>query len=173
MTAPASSIYIDAVRKLLPIVLVLFACNAFGEDIQIGTPDLSELILEAEAADLRKKAEAGDAAAQTNLGIKYAKGEGVPQDSKEAVKWLRKAAEQGDARAQYGLGLSYELGRGVLKDSVSAYAWFSLAAYNGSEHGAQDLDRSAVVMTAAQIAKAQELSKELLKKIEANKAKKK
>ena len=39
-------------RKLLPIVLVLFASNAFGESI----------------ADLRRKAAAGDAEAQTTLG---------------------------------------------------------------------------------------------------------
>jgi TPR repeat protein len=40
-------------------------------------------------------AEQGDAFAQTNLGLMYSKGKGVPQDYKTAVKWYRLAAEQG------------------------------------------------------------------------------
>ena len=39
---------------------------------------------------LQAKAERGDAAAQTNLGFAYAKGEGVPKDLREAVRWYRK-----------------------------------------------------------------------------------
>ena len=53
----------------------------------------------------------------------YDKGEGVPQDYKEAVKWYTKAAEQGDVDAQYNLGLMYYNGEGVPKDLVQAYAW--------------------------------------------------
>jgi len=33
----------------------------------------------------------------SQLGWAYQKGEGVPQDDAEAVKWYRKAAEQGSA----------------------------------------------------------------------------
>ncbi|MCK9681056.1 tetratricopeptide repeat protein, partial [Haemophilus influenzae] len=40
-------------------------------------------------------AEQGYAKAQFNLGVMYAKGQGVKQDDFEAVKWFRKAAEQG------------------------------------------------------------------------------
>ena len=43
--------------------------------------------------------------AQFNLGNRYAKGLGVPQDYKEAVKWYRLSAEQGVAQAQYNLGV--------------------------------------------------------------------
>ena len=144
-------------RKLLPIVLVLFASNAFGESI----------------ADLRKKAAAGDAEAQTTLGVRYANGRGVRKDYKEAIKWCRKAAEQGDAVGQYNLGLMYRKGRGVRKDYVAAYAWYRLAAYSGFKGGSKSRETIAEEMTPEQIAKAQELSKELLKQIEANKAAKK
>ena len=48
---------------------------------------------------LQKKAEAGDASAQFNLGLRYAQGRGVPYDEKEALKWYRKAAEQGHRRS--------------------------------------------------------------------------
>ena len=50
----------------------------------------------------------------------YAKGEGVPENDAEAVKWFRKAAEQGDADAQYNLGVMYANGEGVLKDEAEA-----------------------------------------------------
>ena len=51
-------------------------------------------------AEVKAKAESGLAKAQLNLGVMYAKGEGVEQDFKEAVKWSRLAAEQGHAKAQ-------------------------------------------------------------------------
>ena len=53
-------------------------------------------------------AEQGDASAQFNLGLRYDKGQGVPQDYKEAVKWYRISAEQGYAVAKLNLGLMYE-----------------------------------------------------------------
>ena len=43
----------------------------------------------------------------------YAKGQGVIQDYKEALKWFRLAAAQGDAKAQYNLGVMYDNGEGV------------------------------------------------------------
>ena len=57
-----------------------------------------------EVAILREQADKGDADSQFYLGLSYAEGNGVPQDSVEAVKWLRKSAEQGDADGQVWLG---------------------------------------------------------------------
>ena len=45
-----------------------------------------------------------DANAQFQRGLRYAQGEGVPQDYVEAVKWYRLAAEAGHASAQKNLG---------------------------------------------------------------------
>ena len=53
----------------------------------------------------RPLAEQGNAKAQYNLGLMYDKGQGVPQDAQEAVKWYRKAAERGFAKAQVNLGV--------------------------------------------------------------------
>ena len=53
----------------------------------------------------RPLADQGDATAQSNLGVMYASGQGVPKDYAQAVKWYRLAADQGDARAQFNLGL--------------------------------------------------------------------
>src|SRR5512137_2931812 len=84
-----------------------------------------------EIAELRAKAEKADAESQCNLGFIYAKGEGVPKDAAEAVKWFRKAAEQELASAQYNLGLMYAKGEGVPKDAAEAVKWFRGAAEQG------------------------------------------
>ena len=112
----------------------------------------------------KAKAVGGDAEAQSNLGLMYEIGDGVPEDDKEAVKWYRKAAEQGDAEAQYNLGLMYDKGEGVLEDSVTAYAWCNIAAVNGHELAKSQKLNLAKNMTPEQIAKGQELSKEMVKK---------
>ena len=51
--------------------------------------------------ELRRRAEQGDAEAQTALGKRYDYGDGVRGDAAEAVRWYRKAAEQGLPAAQH------------------------------------------------------------------------
>ena len=82
-------------------------------------------------AGFQNYAEQGYAAAQFNLGVMYANGEGVPKDDAEAVRWYRLAAEQGNARAQSNLGLMYANGEGVPKDDTEAVRWYRLAAEQG------------------------------------------
>jgi TPR repeat protein len=48
-----------------------------------------------ELTHLRQLAEQGDAQAQYDLGVKYAKGQGVPQDFEEASWWFHQAAKRG------------------------------------------------------------------------------
>ena len=74
--------------------------------------------------ELVKRAEAGDAKAQCDLGVFYYKGDGVTQDYKEAVKWLTKSAEQGNLIASYILGHCYYFGKGVAKDEKEAKKWW-------------------------------------------------
>ncbi len=45
----------------------------------------------------RPLAEQGNAVAQYNLGLMYARGHGVPQDFAKALQWWSMAAEQGHA----------------------------------------------------------------------------
>ena len=113
-----------------------------------------------------KAAEQGHSGAQFNLGVMYDFGEGVPEDDRQAVVWYRKAAEQGDAGAQYNLGLLYAKGEGVPKDYVRAYAWFNLAAAQAEENAAEVRTLVRRLMTAAQIAEAQRLSRDLAARIE-------
>jgi TPR repeat protein len=108
----------------------------------------------------RKAEEQGVAEAQTNLGIAYAAGQGVPEDYAEAMKWWRKAADQNLASAQINLGISYALGQGVPKDDVLEYMWYDLAAEQGVDSAAIARDELAFKMTPAQIAEAQRLARE-------------
>ena len=108
-------------------------------------------------------ADQGYAPAQYNLGLMYDNGEGVLQGHNEAVWWYRKAAEQGVADAQYNLGIKYSTGQGVLQNFVTAYAWINIAEANG-----RDVKRFKELLngkiTLNQIAKSQELAKEMIKK---------
>ena len=82
-------------------------------------------------ADLRARAEQGDADAQYTLALRYDYGEGVPQDYAEAARWYRLAAEQGDADAQNNLGVMYDAGEGVPEDNAEAVRWYRMAAEQG------------------------------------------
>jgi membrane associated rhomboid family serine protease len=55
----------------------------------------------------RKAAEMGDSFAEYNLGMMYERGEGVPRDEQEAVKWYRKAADQGTPDALNNAAWAY------------------------------------------------------------------
>ncbi|MBX9825573.1 MAG: sel1 repeat family protein [Xanthobacteraceae bacterium] len=80
----------------------------------------------------RPLAEAGDARAQSILGLAHYRGRGgVPQDLDEAARWFRQAADQGDATAQFYLGLMYAEGRGVPQSYTEAAKWYRLAAERG------------------------------------------
>jgi TPR repeat protein len=112
----------------------------------------------------RLAAEQGYANAQFGLGFMYENGHGVSEDDKQAVKWFRLAAEQGYANAQNSLGLMYAKGGGVPEDKVLAYMWWNLTAANGNENASIGKDIIAKSMTSSQIAEAQKLSRECLKK---------
>jgi TPR repeat protein len=107
------------IRTLL-IVLAVAVCTVAAEDLEA----------------LRKKALAGYAVAQYDLGWMYYGGNGVPEDYAEAVTWFRKAVEQGGAAfwvssAQYNFGFMYYYGQGVPHDDAEALKWWRKAAEQG------------------------------------------
>ena len=109
-------------------------------------------------------AEQGDADAQSNLGLMYRRGQGVPQDYKTAVKWYRLAAEQGNALAQTNLGTMFFLGEGVIQDNVYAHMWWNIAASFGATLAVKNRDIVAKRMTPADISAAQKLVRECVEK---------
>jgi uncharacterized protein len=105
-------------------------------------------------AQIKARAETGDARAQGFVGFSYAQGRGVAKDLAEAVKWYRKAADQGDATAQFNLGNMYAKGLGVPRDDVRAYMWWLIAEAKESRA------KMAKGLTARQRAEGQRMAKE-------------
>jgi len=85
----------------------------------------------------------------------HSKGQGVPQDYKEAVRLYRLSAEQGDAFAQYNLGVMYAKGRGFPQDYILAHMWLNLSGANGYKRGIKLRNLAEKKMTASQIEKAE------------------
>jgi GAF domain/Sel1 repeat len=77
------------------------------------------------------RAGAADPIAQYEMALRYAGGEGVPQNYREAMAWFAKAAANGNDNAQWKLGLGYIKGIGVPHDERKAVVWFKLAANHG------------------------------------------
>jgi TPR repeat protein len=106
----------------------------------------------------------GYAQAMHNLGWMYYMGRGVTQDYREALRLYRLASEKGFAASQSNLGGMYDMGKGITQDYIYAHMWFNIAASNGSADAAGNRDIVAGKMTAAQIARAQELAKQCVAK---------
>ena len=117
------------------------------EEILMASPD--DPTPEEKFQELRKKAENGNAAAQTTLGIMYFTGQAISKDASgkvlstdpaKAAAWFHRAALQGNSDAQYNLGLMYLMGQGGLtKDSVKAVEFFLEAALQGNADAQNNL----------------------------------
>jgi hypothetical protein len=79
-------------------------------------------------ADLTMRAKAGETGAQYDLGVMFARGDGVAQDYAEAAAWFREAAINGNVAAQYDLAVLYEHGLGVPHNMNEALIWYHSAA---------------------------------------------
>ena len=80
------------------------------------------------------------------------------------MKWYRKAAEQGHANAQNDLGVMYGFGIGVLQDYVTSYAWVNIAGANGYDVKRFKSEFLEAKMSPDQIAKAEAMVEEMVKK---------
>ena len=107
-------VYLDDVLRIdIPTTSLLRGAI----DLQLSSPKVSSrqpssVSPTGDPAD-EVPAEQGDGDAQFSLGLKYASGQGVPQNDVTAIKWFRLAAERGHADAQYNLGVMYHNGDGV------------------------------------------------------------
>ena len=73
------------------LMLVLLSTTAVGcVGTQASSPDI---------AQLKKRAAAGNADAQTTRGVAYDNGQGVPEDYIQAYKWYNLAAASGSPLA--------------------------------------------------------------------------
>lgn len=84
-------------------------------------------------SELRPLAERGLPAAQFNLGLLYANGQGLAKDDVQARQWWEKAAVQGHADAQANLGVLLVYARGGPQDYKMAVYWLRLSANQGND----------------------------------------
>lgn len=75
-----------------------------------------------------------DPRAAYDLGLRYFRGDGVRQDSYQALKWMRDAAERGYLKAQTAVGRLYLMGLEEMgSDPAEAEKWLYIAAGRGDK----------------------------------------
>ncbi|NIE84803.1 MULTISPECIES: SEL1-like repeat protein [Burkholderia] len=93
-------------------------------------------------AALKESAKAQPKAAY-DLGLRYFRGDGVRQDSYQALNWMRSAAERGDLRAQKALGAYYLFGLEEMgPDPREAEKWLSIAVGRGDKESEKLLQQA-------------------------------
>ena len=130
--------------------------SSLAASSSIESSTAEESYTKANLRDLRKLAIAGDGTAQYWLGSRYASGEGVKQDYREAMRWLLRSAEQGETRAQAKVATWFWAGRGAPQDYSKAYFWGLLAQAGGDETGRTIVLNSLPYLNRPQIAAEQE-----------------
>jgi localization factor PodJL len=80
---------------------------------------------------LRAAIAAQDPAAEYEMAVRYAEGRGVPQDLREAARWLERSSNAGFVPAQFRLAGLNEKGEGVKKDLPTARRLYLSAANKG------------------------------------------
>jgi hypothetical protein len=116
-----------------PIQTVLASSHPPKPDSPPTLVQSTPAIETASFAQLQQMAQRGDPTAANAVGLRYATGDGIRLDEKEALRWFTKAAEQGSVAAQSKLGSIYLSGRGTPPDFKQAYFWMVLARANGDE----------------------------------------
>ncbi len=111
---------------------LLFVClaivvgpAAFASDPLRGVP----------VEEIRKRAEAGDAAAQNRMGELYDGSKELGYDEAKMVEWFERAAQSGHPEAQVSYASLYLYGRGRPQDMTQARIWYERAGEQGHHIG--------------------------------------
>ena len=114
----------------------------------LSTQDIETATLD----QLKGMAGNGNSDAANAIGLRYATGEGVKLNEREAAHWFTQAAEQGNVAAQSKLGAFYYSGRGVSQDLTRAYFWMVVASLNGDEASKALAPHASARLTRSQVA---------------------
>ena len=118
---------LSAIAVTLPLWTVSAHADAAWDLYEQMKAGRCELAL----ADVKTRAEAGEASFQRVMGVALAHGTCTSRSHGEAAAWYRKAAQQGDADAQNNLGAMHANGLGVPKDERQAVDWYRKAVEQG------------------------------------------
>ncbi len=126
-----SRVQISRIVKKFALLLSLFSLCGLAADFQAGLEAYNKGDFATALKEWQPLAEQGDANSQYNMGLLYARGQGVPQDYEKALAWYQKAANQDVPAAEYNLGVMYANGQGVAANPEEARRWFLKAAAKG------------------------------------------
>lgn len=132
----ASSSHAEPSTWELPIIREFLVCEG---QLAGGCERFSEGKFAQAYAMFADPGQAGDPAAQNNVGVLYETGAGLPESKEDALIWYGRAAQQGLPMAQYNLGAllaaDHLLGTAnpdrMEIDLVTAYQCFTLAERQG------------------------------------------
>ena len=128
--------------KLLKAALftALFSCAGLANAELISNVPLDTSRFELmPISELSASAAQGNDHAQVYLAKRLQKGEGVAQNTQQAVQWYTKAAQQGVAPAQLNLAIMYLRGEGVQPNLQQARLWLEKAAMRGDNRASYTL----------------------------------
>lgn len=77
--------------------------------------------------EMQKRAKAGDAASQFEMGRECELGQWIARNEAEALKWYEMSARQGYERAQQAAARMYFMGEGTAQDYEASYFWYRVA----------------------------------------------
>ncbi len=141
-------------NELLFLLLFFASASAVAQQASLNSVATNN----AAFANLKSRAELGDAEAEYQLGLAYSHGVGVPTNYAAALDWFGKSANQGSAESENNLGQMYENGQGAAQDYTQAYKWYNLSAARGDQDADRHRDHLEYLMTRVQIEKAQKMS---------------
>ncbi len=109
-------------------------CNDRPRNYSTFTPSANTSPEEAQRLEALKELARKDPRAAYDLGLRFFRGDGVRQDSYQALVWMRDAAERGDLEAQLAVGRFYLMGLEEMgSDPAEAEKWLSIAAGRGDK----------------------------------------
>jgi TPR repeat protein len=115
-------------KAILAVLLLVIPCYTL---MAASSPEKPPSYKSKSVEELKALAKKGDAEAQYWLASRYVKGDGVPKDQKEGVRWFSLAAAQGHLYALWNLAACYTTGVGVLQNRKEGIRLFSEAANRG------------------------------------------
>ncbi len=119
------------VAGLLPVQALAQANGQPNSSAQAPDQTKPPIVLTAEERKSVDDALAGQPQAQSDVGMMFFSGRGLPQNDAQALNWFRMAAANGNADGQYNLAMMYEKGRGVAPDDARAQKLLTQAALQG------------------------------------------
>ncbi len=115
------------IAAVTALAMLVMAGHAVADDLATGyTTGLEGLKLK----EVTTRAEAGEAAAQLELGHRYYYDKHL-KDDKQALAWFQKAAAQNLPWAEYETAVMTENGEGTAPDPATALQWYQKAAAGG------------------------------------------